>query len=345
MSLLRHVIAVLVLPFTVTVVIPAAAVAWRGAPYVRAAPPVVIGAGVLGALAVLLVAWTVGLFGAVGKGTLAPWAPPQRLVVRGPYRHVRNPMMLGVMGILLAAALATQSALVAGELALFVLVNAISVPVVEERGLLARFVRDYEVYARNVPRWAPRLTAWRGADDGLARRAPDDLVLATLPRERVRGLVVVHTLVSAALVGLVLLLVGEKLSFGPGALWVLLALAVAWALLDLRDAWIDALHDPPPQQVFGRMHDDGRTFELREEPGGRPVAGWRFVRRDKGAFVLMRKRLASRALVRSVRPTDRPFRMAVLYEPEGRPDAEGWIRYPASAAWEDPPGAWQAVRA
>ena len=101
---------------------------------------------------------------------------------------------------------------------------------------------------------------------------------------------------------------------GPGVQWLLLSGVAAWALLDLRDAYVDALRDPPPSLVFGRMLPNGNTLELRDSPDGKPVAGWRFVRRDKGSFVLMRKRLASRALVKHVRPKERAFRMAVLYE-------------------------------
>ena len=47
---------------------------------------------------------TISLFARVGQGTLAPWDPTQRLVVLGPYRHVRNPMISGVLAILLGEA-------------------------------------------------------------------------------------------------------------------------------------------------------------------------------------------------------------------------------------------------
>ena len=50
-------------------------------------------------------AWTVRLFLTIGEGTPAPWAPPTRLVVLGPYRYVRNPMIKGVLRMLAAESL------------------------------------------------------------------------------------------------------------------------------------------------------------------------------------------------------------------------------------------------
>ncbi len=47
------------------------------------------------AVGVSLIGWTMRDFARSGKGTPAPWDPPKALVVRGPYRHVRNPMITG----------------------------------------------------------------------------------------------------------------------------------------------------------------------------------------------------------------------------------------------------------
>ncbi len=339
----RHAAATRILSLIVTVAVPAAALLGRGAPYVRVAPWIAEFTAAAALLPLALIISTIERPAANRDQALAPQAPLRRMAVRGPYRFVRNPRAIGVAGVLAAAAGVTQSGIVAGALVLCVLASAIHVPVVEERRLLARFGDAYGMYARNVPRWLPRLTAWNGRDDGIPRRAPDELILATVPALQVRGLVLMHALAVAAMLALAVLLVWSALAGGPGVQWVLVALAATWAVLDLRDAWTDALRDPPPPLLFGRLRDDGTTFELRDAPDGRPVAGWRFVRREKGAFVLMRRRLASRALVKHLRPRHRPFRMAQLYEPQGRPDGDGWIRYPASAAWQDPPGAWQAL--
>jgi protein-S-isoprenylcysteine O-methyltransferase Ste14 len=45
--------------------------------------------------------WTLRLFIRIGEGTLAPWDPTRRLVVEGPYRRVRNPMITAVLAVLL----------------------------------------------------------------------------------------------------------------------------------------------------------------------------------------------------------------------------------------------------
>jgi protein-S-isoprenylcysteine O-methyltransferase Ste14 len=109
------------------------------------------------ALGLVLVVWTVTLFAKVGHGTLAPWDPTSRLVVRGPYRHVRNPMITGVGAMLAGQALFFRSWPIAIELAVFAVVNAIYFPLVEEPGLRDRFGTDYEEYCARVPRWLPRV--------------------------------------------------------------------------------------------------------------------------------------------------------------------------------------------
>ena len=104
--------------------------------------------------------WTATLFARIGKGTLAPWDPTARLVVAGPYRHVRNPMISGVLAVLLGeAALFGSLPLLVWFGAVFAL-NAIYFPLVEEPGLRERFGEDYERYRANVPRWLPRFRPW-----------------------------------------------------------------------------------------------------------------------------------------------------------------------------------------
>jgi protein-S-isoprenylcysteine O-methyltransferase Ste14 len=150
----RQVIAVLVLPGLVTIVVPAV-ILWLGGTDVEPAT------GVVGALAVTagvaLVAWTINLFDTVGHGTLAPWEPTSALVVSGPYRYVRNPMITGVAIILAGEALFFRSWGIAIELGVFVVVNAVYFPLVEEPGLRRRFGAAYEEYCARVPRWLPRV--------------------------------------------------------------------------------------------------------------------------------------------------------------------------------------------
>src|SRR5262245_37734016 len=131
MSVWRHVRAVGLLPGVVTVVVPALIVWSSGSVIVGwdlpdglVALPVLAGASLI-ALGLTLMFRTVALFASVGRGTLAPWDPTSRLVVRGPYRHVRNPMISGVLCILLGeAALLGSSALLIWFGAVFA-VNAV----------------------------------------------------------------------------------------------------------------------------------------------------------------------------------------------------------------------------
>lgn len=103
---------------------------------------------------------TIRLFTTVGEGTLAPWDPTRRLVVRGPYRHVRNPMIGGVMAVLLGEAALFGSPHLLLWFLLFAAANALWMPLVEEPGLERRFGEPYRQYRRNVPRWLPRRTPW-----------------------------------------------------------------------------------------------------------------------------------------------------------------------------------------
>jgi protein-S-isoprenylcysteine O-methyltransferase Ste14 len=101
-------------------------------------------------------------FGWTGRGTPAPMAPPQRLVVVGPYRYVRNPMYLGFaagwVGLWIIFGRAnTASGLIA--LAAGVAV-ACFVRFYEEPTLRKKFGLAYEEYCRNVPRWLPRIRPW-----------------------------------------------------------------------------------------------------------------------------------------------------------------------------------------
>ncbi len=120
---------------------------------------------IIGSLFILsglyLMARTISLFARVGKGTLAPWMPTQHLVVQGIYRHLRNPMISGVFGILLGESVLFRSWTLLGWFILFVLLNIIYLPAFEEPGLVRRFGEEYSNYRKNVPRWLPRLKPWQ----------------------------------------------------------------------------------------------------------------------------------------------------------------------------------------
>src|SRR5438128_4557346 len=155
----KHARAVLLLPAVAIIVFPVTILLltgpdtlglWDSYPASRIGLPVLGGA--LICLGLVLMIATIRLFVTVGKGSLAPWNPTQHLVVRGIYRHVRNPMIPGVFFILLGEAIVAASLPLTGWFLLFVGVNAIYIPVVEEPALVKRFAVEYEEYRRNVPR-------------------------------------------------------------------------------------------------------------------------------------------------------------------------------------------------
>ena len=119
---------------------------------------------------ILVLAGVIALVGAFvrfvveGLGTPAPVAAPERLVVGGVYRYVRNPMYVAVL-----AAIVGQ-ALLLGRLVLLLyagaawLVVAAFVRWYEEPTLARRFGADYEAYRRAVPAWWPRLRPWEPSE-------------------------------------------------------------------------------------------------------------------------------------------------------------------------------------
>jgi len=166
--ILRHLLSILLLPFMVVVVIPR----WlmRGwalsDTHWAVDTSVELIAHIAGALIFLagfsLFAWCVSLFARVGDGTLAPWDPTRRLVAVGPYRYVRNPMISGVVTMLIGEALLHGSRVLAIWAATFVFFNYVFFLIFEEPDLERRFGEDYRRYKANVPRWIPRRTPWNG---------------------------------------------------------------------------------------------------------------------------------------------------------------------------------------
>ena len=163
LRIIRHLVAIAVFPFTVTVLIPL----WLGR---RGESALVAGPGLLRILAqaagVALLGVGAALFiaslrrFAEGEGTLAPWDPPRRLVVRGPYRFVRNPMISGVVLVLFGESLVLLSRPHLTWALIFLGINAVYIPLLEEPLLANRFGEAYREYCRNVPRLIPRLRPW-----------------------------------------------------------------------------------------------------------------------------------------------------------------------------------------
>jgi protein-S-isoprenylcysteine O-methyltransferase Ste14 len=163
-SLLRHLLAIALLPFTVAVLVPIW-IARRSAVSLalgRSPGEVLLqllGGGLL-AVGLLLFVASLKRFATEGKGTLAPWDPPRALVLRGPYRFVRNPMISGVIFVLFGEALVLLSLPHGIWAVAFLLLNLIYIPIVEEPQLERRFGESYREYRQHVRRFLPRLRPW-----------------------------------------------------------------------------------------------------------------------------------------------------------------------------------------
>ena len=120
-----------------------------------------IGGAAVFLLGLALFVWCVALFARRGQGTIMPWDPTQRLVVAGPYRHVRNPMISSVLFMVAGQALLWGSGLTAALAAVFFVVNHVYFITSEEPGLVKRFGDSYRAYKANVPRWLPRLQPYQ----------------------------------------------------------------------------------------------------------------------------------------------------------------------------------------
>jgi protein-S-isoprenylcysteine O-methyltransferase Ste14 len=115
---------------------------------------------VLLSAAVLLHAFFAFAWG--GRGTPAPAAPTERLVVQGAYRHVRNPMYVAVVALVLGQVLLfTSWGLLAYLVVITVTMDAF-VRTYEEPTLRATYGASYDEFRDAVPRWVPRLSPWSG---------------------------------------------------------------------------------------------------------------------------------------------------------------------------------------
>jgi protein-S-isoprenylcysteine O-methyltransferase Ste14 len=101
-------------------------------------------------------------FALQGLGTPAPVLPTRHLVVSGLYRYVRNPMYVGVLGVILGQGLLFGDGRLFAYGVLLWLVVHVFVVGYEEPTLRRSFGSEYEAFRRNVPRWIPRLSPWKG---------------------------------------------------------------------------------------------------------------------------------------------------------------------------------------
>ena len=158
-SLGSAVLAFVALPFVVAVVVPLALIGLSdGWGPLGALDPPGVALFVLG-LGILLV--TVREFFTQGRGTLAPWNPPRRLVTTGLFAHCRNPMYVGVLATILGEAWALRSPGIAVYAVVLAIAFDLRVRTFEEPWAQARFPDHWPAYRNAVPRWWPRRTPWR----------------------------------------------------------------------------------------------------------------------------------------------------------------------------------------
>ncbi len=135
---------------------------WRLEPPFLGLPILRFAGGILVALGIAGLLDSVRRFAVQGLGTPAPIFPTRHLVASGLYRYVRNPMYAAVLSTVLG------QGLVFGNLALLAYAGIlwflfhVFVLVYEEPTLRASFGSEYEAFCAEVPRWIPRITAWRG---------------------------------------------------------------------------------------------------------------------------------------------------------------------------------------
>ena len=158
-ALLGSALFLVVAPGTLAGFAPWWMTGWRGP---LAPLPLAIPAALLIAAGATLLLECFGRFAIQGRGTPAPIAAPDRLVVTGPYRRVRNPMYVAVTAMILGQAALFADLRLLGYAALIWLAFHFFVLLYEEPTLRRTFPADYATFTAAVPRWLPRLRPWSG---------------------------------------------------------------------------------------------------------------------------------------------------------------------------------------
>ncbi len=163
-NILRH-LSSFIAPIVIGFLLPYLLVRWESGllthstltiPIVLRVIGLVIGGG-----GMTLLLLTIQMFIRIGKGTIMPWDPTRKLIVVGPYAHVRNPMISSVLILLVGEAIFFASIGVVLLAGFFFVLNTVYFIFSEEPGLVKRFGAEYMDYKQNVPRWIPRLKPWR----------------------------------------------------------------------------------------------------------------------------------------------------------------------------------------
>jgi protein-S-isoprenylcysteine O-methyltransferase Ste14 len=135
--------------------LPGRLISWSGIAQPEGTGKPQIAGMLVGGIGAVIALWCIFAFVFVGKGTPAPFDPPRRLVIRGPYRFVRNPMYIGAGLGLAGAAISYESISIAIYTALFLITAHLFVISYEEPTLQRMFGSEYEAYCASVRRWWP----------------------------------------------------------------------------------------------------------------------------------------------------------------------------------------------
>ena len=156
-AILGSAIFLVVAPGTLAVYVPWVICRWHFAPPLLGFFPFrIVGAlMIIAGLPVLLDSFV--LFAIKGLGTPAPVAPPERLVITGLYRYVRNPMYVAVSSLLFGQGLLFGSVRLLEYGIVVWLAFFAFVVLYEEPALRQKFGKEYEEFCARVPRWIPRL--------------------------------------------------------------------------------------------------------------------------------------------------------------------------------------------
>jgi protein-S-isoprenylcysteine O-methyltransferase Ste14 len=157
-----------ILPALMLIVLPAsihaAKVRWGGRPWLTPSVAGWVAGALIGLAGLALLVVSIRLIIVYANTTVMPWTPSEKLVIRGPYRIVRNPMISGVVGVMLAEGLLLGSPGILLLALVFFLGNTVYFIFSEEPKLEERFGEDYRRYKANVRRWVPRLRPWEGGE-------------------------------------------------------------------------------------------------------------------------------------------------------------------------------------
>ena len=161
-AVLASLLFTLIVPGTVGGVVPWLICRWQFQPAFFDSPATrVLGIILLGMGLVPLLE-SIARFALKGLGTPAPVFPTRHLVVTGFYRHVRNPMYVGMLGVLLGQALLFADLRLLAYAALIWLGFHAFIVGYEEPALRKQFDGEYADFCKHVPRWLPRLRPWKG---------------------------------------------------------------------------------------------------------------------------------------------------------------------------------------